>query len=166
MHYNSIRYTGKFRDLKALGYTYSDWSIMNWSKSVGTREDNFRIYKQKSWMSISEFTNFEGYLLLFLINLRASGGMLTKIRGFHKPEVAYASLFINRHTGEISEDPSHRQREMVQLEEAQKRDPDSEHHSLFVWMDYFTRWDILEELVMMYDKGLVVPIIDKETYNY
>ncbi len=166
MHYNSIRYTGKFRDLKALGYTYSDWSIMNWSKKVGVREDNFRIYKQKSWMSISEFTNFEGYLLLFLINLRATGGMLEKIRGFREPEVFYASLYINRRTGEISNNRAHEMRQMERFHSAKKVNPNSNFDGIFEWMGHFTRWDILEELVMMYDKGLVVPIIDKETYNY
>lgn len=165
-HYNSIKYVGKFRDLKALGYTYSDWSLMNWTKQVGIRDDNFRIYKRGSALSISEFTNYEGYLLLFLINLRATNGTLTKIKGWSDPDVYYASLFINMHTGEVTEDHAHRNRQMIALEEAKKRNPDGEHREIFVWMDYFIRWEILEELVMMYDKGLIVPIIDKETYNY
>lgn len=166
MHYNHIKYVGKFADLKKLGYKFSNWDIMNWTKDVGCRDGNFRIYKRKGWMSISEFTNFEGYLLLFLINLRATSGTLRKIKGYIDPEVYYASLFINGKTGEISSDPSHRERQTVQLKEAKKRDPDGKHRDIFIWMDYFTRWDILEELLMMYDKGLIVPIIDKETHNF
>lgn len=166
MHYNQIKFVGKFRDLKDLGYTFSSWSTMNWSKTVGNREGNFRIYKQKGWMAISDFTNFEGYLLLFLINLRATSGTLRKIKGYIDPDVFYASLFINGKTGEISEDSSHRERQMVQLQEAKKRDPAGKHRGIHIWMDYFTRWEVLEELLMMYDKGLIVPIIDKETHNF
>jgi hypothetical protein len=166
MHYNNIKYVGKLTDLKGMGYTFSDWSIMNWTKSVGVRDENFRIYKRKGWMSISEFTNFEGYLLLFLINLRATSGTLTKIKGYTEPEVSYVSLFINRRTGEISEDRAHRERQMVALEEAKKYNPNGDHRNIFVWMDYFIRWEILEEVLMMYDKGLIIPVIERETHNF
>jgi len=165
MHYNHLKFVGKYPDLKNIGYTYCDWtSYRCWHKSVGTGDGNFRITKKGGgWLIINEFSGYEAYLLLFLINLRVTNTMLRKIKGYQEPFVYYASLYCNRDTGEFSTERSHEVRQMEARDFAEKHNLAE---SKWNWHSHFIRWDILEELVGMYDKGLIIPVISKETHHF
>jgi len=164
MHYNHLKFVGKYTDLKHMGYKFSDCSsYMRWEKSVGSGTENFRISKRGGgWLVISEFIAYEAYLLLFLINLRVTNTMLRKIKGYQQPHVYYASLYCNRDTGEFSTNRAHEARQMEARDLADKHNFESR----WDWHSHFIRWEILEELVEMYDKGLIIPVISKENHHF